>query len=602
MGKARIISQLEPGRYQIELDHGTLQRDVMIAEIDTLLQGEELALQDADATIAELQEQLDTKVSALNTLIDEMNHPPEPEDEDEDEDDDAEDAPDITERISTAIIDVERARLSLNRASRLRANLLMKLTGLRLKRAALERIETDKTIEAWCTDGEPDMTGEVGTAEVPGEPMMPILIKPGFEESAGYDQARDGQMIERPLMSGAQAYLNAALLPGWQKWRPTYRFGIITEIDETADTCTIEIEPSRSSAQNLDVEPIGALTAVPIEYRECNAAAFQEGDSVLIEYRGQLADAPVVIGFKENPRYCDPYVIISYTAHNSTLDQSWCNYLIWDNRTETAVKASAELFNPSSFLRIRSAVVQRGNELLFSASRFPGAEETPLDVLTVASRGGSGFRITDNGADVEINDLTLVSDGLRLYAIDADERYILQVGEAYQVTKKIPVPVLENTFALSEPYGDFIACAGYDGGSYPFVSLYRISTGEQVYYSTFGSEFGYISGPYIGLGARGIAVCDFDGVLHIHQPVDWNEPDGGWSTYDLGNVTYFPEGIVMTDDYLFINRAIPASGGYTFDFRRYSFADGSWKSYGDLMPSGIGRRITGYMTTVKKVL
>src|SRR5690554_2112658 len=232
MGKARIISQLEPGRYQIELDHGTLQRDVMIAEIETLLQGEELALQDADATVGEMQSQLDTKVAALNTLIDELNQPPEPEPEVE------EDATDITERISAAIIDVERARLALDRAVRQRANLLMKLTGLRLKKAALEQVETDKVIDAWCTDGEPDMTGEVGTAEVPGEPMMPILIKPGFEESAGYDQARDGQMIERPLMSGAQAYLNAALLPGWQKWRPTYRFGIITEIDEAADTCT----------------------------------------------------------------------------------------------------------------------------------------------------------------------------------------------------------------------------------------------------------------------------------------------------------------------------------------------------------------------------
>jgi hypothetical protein len=318
MGKARIISQIEPGRYQIELDHGTLQRDAMIAEIEALLQGEELALQDADATIAELQNQLDAKVALLNALIDEMNNPPAPEPDDgeegeDDEEDDTEEVLDISERIGAAIIEVERARRTLNRAERQKANIVMKAASLRLNKANLERVETDKTIEAWCTDGEPDLSGDVGTAEVPGEPLMPILIKPGFEGAAAYDPARDGQMIERPLMSGAQAYLNAALLPGWQRWKPTYRFGAITAIDRDNGTCSIQLEPTRSSAQNLVINPSGLIHGVRAKYQDCDMDVFEEGDEVLIEMQSQSWNEPLVVGFKSDPRPCalDFYFMIA---------------------------------------------------------------------------------------------------------------------------------------------------------------------------------------------------------------------------------------------------------------------------------------------------
>lgn len=312
MGKARIISQIEPGRYQIELDHGTLQRDAMIAEIEALLQGEELALQDADATIAELQGQLDAKVAMLNALIDEMNNPPAP------GPDDGEEVLDISERIGAAIIEVDRARRTLSRVERQKANIVMKAASLRLNKANLERVETDKTIEAWCTDGEPDLVGDVGTAEVPGEPLMPILIKPGFDGGAVYDPVRDGQMIERPLMSGAQAYLNAALLPGWQRWKPTYRFGTIIAIDRDAGTCSIQLEPTRSSAQNLVINPSNTLTGVRAKYQDCDMDVFEEGDEVLIEMQSQSWAEPLVIGFKSDPRPCalDFYFMIAGPSGN----------------------------------------------------------------------------------------------------------------------------------------------------------------------------------------------------------------------------------------------------------------------------------------------
>lgn len=318
MGKARIISQIEPGRYKIELDHGTLTRDDRIAEIDFLLQGEQLALLEATATIIELQNQLNAKVSALNLLINEMNNPPDPdpnsdpEDEEEGEET-VEEVLDISERVNAAVVEVEQARRTLDRAERQKSDLIMKGAELRLRKANLEKLETDAVIEAWCTDGEPDLVGEVGTAEVPGEPLMPILIKPGFDGGAVYDQARDGQMIERLLMSGAQAYLNAALLPGWQRWKPTYRFGAITAIDRDAGTCSIQLEPTRSSAQNLVINPSGMIHGVKAKYQDCDMDVFEEGDEVLIEMQSQSWAEPLVIGFKSDPRPCalDWYFMIA---------------------------------------------------------------------------------------------------------------------------------------------------------------------------------------------------------------------------------------------------------------------------------------------------
>jgi hypothetical protein len=307
MGKARIISQIEPGRYKIELDNGTLKRDDRIAEINFLLQGEQLALLEATATIIELQNQLNAKVAALNVLINELNNPPDPDpnsDPEGEEGDEVEEVLDISERVNAAVVEVEQDRRTLDRAERQKSDLIMKGAELRLRKANLEKLETDAVIEAWCTDGEPDMSGEVGTAEVPGEPLMPILIKPGFGGGAVYDQARDGQMIERLLMSGAQAYLNAALLPGWQRWKPTYRFGAITAIDRDAGTCSIQLEPTRSSAQNLVINPSGMIHGVKAKYQDCDMDVFEEGDEVLIEMQSKSWAEPLVIGFKSDPRPC----------------------------------------------------------------------------------------------------------------------------------------------------------------------------------------------------------------------------------------------------------------------------------------------------------
>jgi len=92
------------------------------------------------------------------------------------------------------------------------------------------------------------------------------------------------------------------MLPGWQKWKPTYRYGAITALD--GDTADVSLDSALSSQQGLNVNQAGVLTGVDIEYMSCDGAAFDVGDEVLIQFSGQDWASPKVIGFKEEPKAC----------------------------------------------------------------------------------------------------------------------------------------------------------------------------------------------------------------------------------------------------------------------------------------------------------
>jgi hypothetical protein len=122
------------------------------------------------------------------------------------------------------------------------------------KEYLLVNFPADPTISAWCSDLTEDLSGIVGTIEVPGERQQ-VLINPGFEGGAVYDPARDGQLQPSIASYPASALYNLMLIPGWQKFKPTYRTGVIVadSIDFDANTCDVCLDPSYSSQQNLDV-------------------------------------------------------------------------------------------------------------------------------------------------------------------------------------------------------------------------------------------------------------------------------------------------------------------------------------------------------------
>lgn len=161
----------------------------------------------------------------------------------------------------------------------------------------------DPVVAAWCADLTTDLSGAIGTIEIPGE-RGSVLVQPGYSGNAAYSKARDGHL--QPSIAGdpSAVYYNLAMLPGWQKWKPTYRLGAITAIDKAAHTCSVTLDAAASSAQSLDINQGVNLTAVPIVYMTCNSGAFSVGDRVVVQFQSQDFTKPRVIGFESNPKAC----------------------------------------------------------------------------------------------------------------------------------------------------------------------------------------------------------------------------------------------------------------------------------------------------------
>ena len=137
----------------------------------------------------------------------------------------------------------------------------LRLASLNNRRKYLQtRMPDDLEVnEVWCADYTTGLTGNVGIIEVPGEhrafSAVGLNIQPGHDNNAIYDETRDGQLLPAVATSPEAAYFNRAILPGWQKWKPTYRYGtiVVDSIDFDNDTCDVCLSPAYSSQLNLDV-------------------------------------------------------------------------------------------------------------------------------------------------------------------------------------------------------------------------------------------------------------------------------------------------------------------------------------------------------------
>jgi len=200
---------------------------------------------------------------------------------------------------------------------------------LKAAQAAKEKLELDMPedveIDAWCADFTVDLSGEVATCEIPNEfgrfreDVGHINIRPGYDGQSDYDRNRDGQLTPFATMGVANSYLNRAILPGWQKWKPTYRYGVITDIDRDNNHCDIDLNAAESTQQDINVNQTDTLSDVPFEYITCNHVPFQVGDEVLIQFRAQDWNDPVVIGFREEPKPCEFIFYLRPTIDGHTL-------------------------------------------------------------------------------------------------------------------------------------------------------------------------------------------------------------------------------------------------------------------------------------------
>lgn len=288
VGKATVISDLGEGQYSVSLDYGTAWRDWKISRLNAIIASLDVSISDEDAVIGDIQSQIDNAVSALNAAISAL----------------ASATTDADRRAARS--DINRHTIQAQELNARKQQMSFDLSSKKIqrsnaakKKSDLESIIVTDTREVWCATYTEDAAGEVGTIEINGE-QPTILIAPDAPASENY-----GSLRHRMLMSPSAAYYNASVLPGWQKWMPTYRVGVVSNINYDDDIATVDLDAATSSAQALDInQQPTRLTNVPIEYLECNSSPFENGDRVVVQFQLQDWQQPKIIGFESNPKPC----------------------------------------------------------------------------------------------------------------------------------------------------------------------------------------------------------------------------------------------------------------------------------------------------------
>lgn len=288
MGWGQIIGGGEDGLYTVAFDYGVATRDAWVAAIDGWIERMNVEIAEAEAKLIAARDRTAAAETELQDLIGLLSSGGGPD----------------GSAATLARIDIATAKyaqaLAAQDAVRIpRDQRIAERTALVAKKNAVEAAVVQEIRQAWCVDFTEDATGYVATIEVPGEDQA-ILIAPGAREPT----AADGALAARELLTPEQVFFNAAILPGWQKWRPTYRKGTLVDVDREGGIATVSLDPATSSAQQLPINQSPTLSNIPVVYMECNARVFEAGDRVVVEFEGQDWSAPRVIGFVDHPKPC----------------------------------------------------------------------------------------------------------------------------------------------------------------------------------------------------------------------------------------------------------------------------------------------------------
>jgi len=188
----------------------------------------------------------------------------------------------ITAVIDQAATSVEKSRLRLEQIS------------LTKQQSALAAALTADQRDVWCADFTEDLAAgtEVGTIEINGDADQ-ILITPAGDTATALGK------LQHPVASTpAGVAVNMALMPCWQRWKPTYRIGEILAIDTETDTCDVGIEAQYSRYQGLPINQAGetweADKAAAVSGWAAFCAAHPDWDLVTETGSTQIAYTPAL--------------------------------------------------------------------------------------------------------------------------------------------------------------------------------------------------------------------------------------------------------------------------------------------------------------------
>jgi hypothetical protein len=293
MGQGTITGGGEKGLYTITQDFGTVRRDSIVAAYTGRMASLEAQLPGLEEKVAETEPEIEAARAAEDAAIQFyiaailVEAPPQIMDQ----------AKDALTKARRRVLNAEAAKLAAQTPVE---GVKADIKALQLQVDSLMAGTIQKTQSAWCVDLTEDApAGPVATIEVPGEPAK-VLLCPGCRQA----NPSDGALLARHVMTPSQAFFNAAILPGWQKFKPTYRIGTVTAVNSGDETVDLTLDEATSSAAGLNVNQTSALSAVPVTYMTCNTGAFEEGDRVVVQFEGQDWSSPRVIGFESNPKPC----------------------------------------------------------------------------------------------------------------------------------------------------------------------------------------------------------------------------------------------------------------------------------------------------------
>jgi len=409
VGKATIAGETGEGLYTVNLDYGTDYVNQRVQQLQTISDDTAAAITGGESELSEKQTVLDDALAELDAAIAQLRAA---------DDETRAAARAAVESASTAAQD---ARVEVEKVERIVSKLTLRKSQADEEIARLQEIALTEQRDVWCATYTENATGDVSTIEVNAEQPTILLAPEAPEYSVEY-----GDFRHRQAMTGAATYYNAALLPGWQKHRPTYRVGIISDIDTTLDTCNVLLVPALSSAQDLDINRETFLADVPVQYLECNAQAFEDGDRVVVQFEGQSWDSPKVIGFEKEPRTCGEFLWVVGSDLPTGGAPGVTSYLL---NLDGAVLS--QHFAPTSLFPGREAVRVNNDEVLFSRDTSITAGSRPVitnqdgsiawtETYPTGSAGGLAFAVDRK------------TDELWYYTFAPDNTFGGQTHQAYR--------------------------------------------------------------------------------------------------------------------------------------------------------------------------
>lgn len=219
MGKGEIISGGTAGLYRVKEKLHITRIAATIAKITADIESLQPQITQIDIQIAAKQSEVSIAEAAVAALI-------------------KEDPKKNAAAIVTAQTTVMNKKAEYLALRGQKSFLEIQQKGMEMRIAYLvNNTPAEKEYDAWCADLTEDLEGVVGTIEIPGE-VGTVMIQPGYEGNAEYDSGRDGQLQPIIAATPESTFFNLALLPGWQKWTPTYRTGQITSL--TGNMCSVQ--------------------------------------------------------------------------------------------------------------------------------------------------------------------------------------------------------------------------------------------------------------------------------------------------------------------------------------------------------------------------